>query len=48
MSTYLIGYDIRNARRLQRVHRKLLAAAMPLEYSVFLFVGSDEGCLRSV
>lgn len=48
MSTYLIGYDIRNARRLQRVHRKLLAAAMPLEYSVFLFVGSDEGCRRSV
>ena len=25
-----------------------LAAAMPLEYSVFLFVGSDEGCRRSV
>lgn len=48
MSTYLIAYDIRNARRLQRMHRKLTATAMPLEYSVFLFVGSDEGCRRSV
>lgn len=37
---FVIGYDIRDPRRLQRVHRRLCRHATPLEYSVFLLVGS--------
>lgn len=39
MTTFVIGYDIRDAHRLQRVHRALLRHAAPIEYSIFLLDG---------
>jgi CRISPR-associated protein Cas2 len=38
---FVIGYDIANPRRLQRVHREMCRHATPLEYSIFLLVGSQ-------
>lgn len=35
-SYYLICYDIRHARRLQRIHKRLTQCATALQYSVFL------------
>jgi CRISPR-associated protein Cas2 len=49
MSEYIICYDITDPRRLVRLHRYLCRHAMPLQYSVFLFVGDDrqlDRCLR--
>lgn len=48
---WLIGYDITNPRRLGRVHRAMVNRATPIEYSVFLFIGSERGvaeCLAAV
>lgn len=39
---FVIGYDIAEPRRLQRVHREMCKHAMPLEYSIFLLVGSED------
>lgn len=38
---WLIGYDIRDQRRLQRVHRYLKERALPVQYSVFVFQGTS-------
>ena len=35
-NAWLIAYDIRDPRRLARVHRLLRSVAFPLQYSVFL------------
>jgi CRISPR-associated protein Cas2 len=34
--TWLIAYDIRDERRLRRVHRYLSSVAVPVQYSVFV------------
>lgn len=41
MSEFVICYDISEPRRLGRLHRYLKKAAVPLQYSVFLFVGDE-------
>ena len=48
---FVIGYDISDPRRLLRIHRRMCAYATPLEYSIFLLVGSDtdkDGCLQEI
>ena len=49
--SFVIGYDITDSRRLQRVHRVMCKFAAPIEYSVFLLVGSatdKDRCLLHV
>jgi len=41
MSSWLIGYDITDPRRLQRIYRVMLRHATPLEYSVFMLSGTE-------
>lgn len=48
---YVIGYDIADPRRLQRVYREMCRHASPLEYSVFLLVGGEaqrSACLAAL
>ncbi len=42
MPRYLIGYDIPNPKRLQRLHREISKFATALQYSVFLYEGSEK------
>lgn len=42
---YLVCYDIRDPRRLQRVHRYLRAVGIPLHYSVFQVNTTPRGLL---
>ena len=39
MTTFVIGYDICNVRRLQQLHRLVLRHAAPIEHSIFLLDG---------
>lgn len=51
MAQYLIGYDISDSKRLQRIHRRMTRYATPIQYSVFLFDGSEKllkACLEEV
>ena len=48
---WVIGYDITDPRRLGRVHRAMVDRATPIEYSIFLFIGSERQvaeCLATV
>ncbi|MBL8393249.1 MAG: CRISPR-associated endonuclease Cas2 [Candidatus Accumulibacter sp.] len=48
---FVIGYDISDPRRLLRVHREMCRHATPLEYSIFLLVGSataKDRCLQEI
>ncbi len=38
---YLVSYDIRDPRRLQRVHHFMKQRAVALQYSVFVFEGTE-------
>jgi len=38
---FVIGYDITDPRRLGRVHREMRKHATPIEYSIFVLVGSE-------
>lgn len=51
MPDYLIGYDVRNRSRLQKIHRKMMGYAVPVQYSIFLFTGTDaelKKCIATV
>lgn len=51
MLHWVIGYDITDSRRLQRVHRAVLRHAIPLELSVFLLTGHErdkQRCLEEI
>ena len=51
MSMYIIGYDIRNPKRLQRVHRAMLRHAVAIEYSIFILEGTEKAkdiCLEEI
>ena len=37
MGLYLVAYDIRDRNRWHKVHHMLIAQALPIQYSVFLF-----------
>ncbi|QLQ25220.1 MAG: CRISPR-associated endonuclease Cas2 [Dechloromonas sp.] len=48
---WVIGYDITDPRRLNRVHRAMVNRATPIEYSIFLFIGNERQvaeCLATV
>ncbi len=44
MNAYVIGYDVRDRKRLIRVHRRMTHYAVPIEYSIFVFYGTDHAC----
>lgn len=48
MPDYLIGYDIRSQRRLQKVHRLMMGHAVPIQYSIFLLTGTQEELQRCI
>ncbi len=39
---YLLGYDISDPKRLQKVYRRMCNYAVPIQYSIFLFDGSKK------
>lgn len=51
MSLFVIGYDITEPKRLQRVYRVMLRHATAIEYSIFLLSGTElaaKKCMQEV
>jgi len=46
VKTFVIGYDIRQPRRLSRVRRVMVRYAAPIEYSIFVLCGNLEAANR--
>lgn len=48
---FLIGYDISDEKRLQRIYKRMLKHATPIQYSIFLLDGTGrelQQCLTDV
>lgn len=41
LRTFIIGYDIRDPKRLRKVHRVMSNFSCPIEYSIFLYFGTE-------
>lgn len=51
MTRWLIAYDVAHPQRLQRLYRLLSGYALPMQNSVFLFIGNEQDlslCLQKV
>lgn len=48
MTTFLIGYDIANKKRLMRVYKETCHFACPIEESVFVFSGSYQHLIEKI
>lgn len=46
MRYWIIAYDISDPKRLQHVHRAMIRHATPIEYSVFLLMGTENDRTR--
>jgi CRISPR/Cas system-associated endoribonuclease Cas2 len=46
MNDWIIGYDITHPKRLGRIHRAMINRAVPIEYSIFLFNGTEKALLE--
>lgn len=48
---YLIGYDISDTKRLQKIHRIMTKYATPIQYSIFLYEGVQkelQNCIEDI
>lgn len=48
---YLIGYDIADPKRLNKIHKRMTKYGIPLQYSIFLLEGTKlflQECLNEV
>lgn len=48
---YLIGYDICDPKRLNRIYKRMCNHATPVQYSVFLLEGNEQAlnaCLNEI
>ncbi len=45
---YLIGYDISDEKRLQKIYKRMTEFATPIQYSIFLFEGNLEYLQKSL
>lgn len=51
MTQYLIGYDISEPKRLQKIYRRIIKYATPIQYSLFILVGNEQQlnqCLNDI
>lgn len=48
MTKYLICYDIRQPRRLQKVHNYLKKIGLPIQYSIFILDGDNKTKVNSL